>query len=157
MRVRRSEDYYVRVLLQQTKVKDIMTSPVISVKVDVPFSQVEEKFQQHGIRHLPIVGDNNVLLGLITQRDLYRVLSPKKQEDGQTFYDREALDEIILARVMNDRPVSVQPEDSVGQAVLLMVKGKYGCLPVVEKNGQLCGIITQMDILKVSAEILQGG
>lgn len=154
-RPKRPEDYYIRVLLQKVPVKEIMTSPVFSIHVDAPFSKVEEMFREQGIRHLPVVDERNVLVGLITQRDLYRMVSPRKLEDGGWYYDKEMLDDIILSRVMIDRPAVIHPEDSVGQALLMMVKGKYGCLPVVNEHQKLCGIITQVDILKTAAEILE--
>ena len=156
MRTKRSEDYYIKILLEQTKVKDIMTTSVIKLREDVPFSQVEEKLRAHGIRHLPIVDDKNFVVGIITQRDLYRIISPRRLDDGGWYYDKEMLNEIILARVMTLCPKVVRPEDSVGQALLLMVKGKIGCLPVVDGQQKLCGIITQVDLLKAAAEILQG-
>ena len=153
-RIKRAEDYYIKVLLQKVKVQEIMTTPVFSVRVDSPFSKVEQMFREHRIRHLPVVDDKNNLSGLITQRDLYRIISPRKLEDGTWYYDKEMLDEVILGQVMNSSPSVCHPEDSVGQAAVTMVLGKYGCLPVVGKDGKLCGIITQMDILKVASEIL---
>ena len=86
---------------------------------------------------------------------LYRIISPRSLDDGGWYYDRDMLNDIILARVMTTRPKVVHPEDSVGEALVVMVKGKFGCLPVVDKDQKLCGIITQLDILRTAAEILQ--
>ena len=62
-------------LLNNVLVKEIMASPVVTISVQEDFSEVEELFLNKRIRHLPVV-DHNRLVGIITQRDLYRVISP---------------------------------------------------------------------------------
>jgi len=152
-----SEDYFVKVLLQKAKVSEIMASPVISILADAPFSEVEEKFRFNRIRHLPVVEKDGQLCGIITQRDLYRIVSPRRLEDGGWYYDREMLNQVILRQVMTLEPATISPETSVGEALLKMVNGKYGCLPVTGDKNKLCGIITQLDILKIAAKILKEG
>ncbi len=150
---RRPEDFFIRKLLKDIKIKEIMTRPVISIKVDALFSEVAEKITQKKLRHLPVVDKNNKLVGLITQRDLYKISPPRKLEDGSWYYDKDELNNFILEKVMIPQPFSMKPDDSVGEAVLNMVQLKYGCVPVVFKNNVLCGIITQLDILKLAAQI----
>lgn len=154
MDLKRSENFFIRKVLKETRLKEIMTTPVISIRVDEPFSHVEEKFRTHGIRHLPVVDMENVVVGVITQRDLYRVVAPHHLDDGSWYYDRDMLDDEILEKVMTIRPRTFHPEDSIADALLEMAKTKYGCFPIVDKAGKLCGIITQIDILKIAAQIV---
>ena len=150
-----NESYYIKILLDKVKIDEIMTKKVISIHEDDRFSLVEEKLREFNIRHLPVIDANGKLVGIVTQRDLYRTQSPRHLEDDTWYYDQKSLDSHILKHVMTPDPYALNPEDSVVKAVLLMVERKYGCLPVVKKDRTLCGIITRHDILKITARILK--
>ena len=150
-----SENYYIKILLNKVKINDIMTKKVIFIHENDRFSLVEEKLREFNIRHLPIIDDRGKLVGIVTQRDLYRIQSPRHLEDDTWYYDQKSLDSHILKYVMTKDPSALNPEDPVAKAILLMVQCRYGCLPIVQKDRTLCGIITQHDILKVAARILR--
>ena len=157
MDLKHPEDYYIQVLLNKVKLKEIMVENVITLEVNEPFSLVEEKFRQFGIRHLPIVDDKKKLVGIITQRDLYRTVSPRKDEEGNMIYDKDVLDNYILKHIMTKNPFTLTAENSVAEALLAMVDKKYGVVPIVDKNNFLCGIVTQIDILRLGARIIREG
>ncbi len=154
MAIKYTESYYVRVLLNKVQLKEIMTSPPISVREDAPFSLVAEKIEGNRIRHLPIVDKDNKLVGIMSQRDLYKIQPPHKLEGGEWYYDKEMLDGIILRTVMTPNPFALKPDNTVGQAIIAMVNHKYGCIPVVDDKRTLLGIVTQIDILKMAVAIL---
>ena len=109
----------------------------------------------HRIRHLPVVNRDQKIKGLITQRDLYKTLAPKKEiEDEGMFYLKEDLDKFILQKVMVKEVETLFAEDTLGKAIDIMVKKKYGCLPVIDKRGVLVGILTQTDVLKAIAQFI---
>ena len=143
----------IKVLLKMTRMKDIMSTKLISIHTDAPFREVPRKMLEFRIRHLPVVDKNNKLVGLMTQRDLYKIQPPRRLMDGTDFYDEEALNNILLPHVMIKNPFAMHPDDSIGDALLKMVHDKYGCIPVVDRQGALCGIVTQIDILKLAAQI----
>lgn len=153
--LKQSEDYYVRVLMRKTPVRDVMTAPAVSVPMDAPFSVVEEQFRVHGFRHLPVVDERKMVMGVVSQRDLFRAIPPRSLMDGTFYYDKDMLNQVMLKNVMAQNPVVIDADESIGRAILLMAEGKYGCLPVVDKKRQLCGILTQVDILELAASILQ--
>lgn len=155
MTIKYTESYYVRVLLNKVLLKEIMTSPPIFVREDAPFSDVAEKIENKRIRHVPIVDKDNKLVGLMSQRDLYKIAPPHKLEDGEWFYDKEMLNAVILRAVMTKNPFALKPDNTVGQAVTAMVEHKYGCIPIVDDKRTLLGIVTQIDILKMAVAILK--
>ena len=152
-----AEDYYIRVLLNKIKLQELMSDKVISIKEDEPFSHVAEKLEKHGIRHLPVVDENYKLTGMVTQRDLFRTCSPRRDEDGSLVYDFETLDTYILKEVMTRNPASLTPVHSLADALILMADKKYGAIPLVDKFNSLVGIITQTDIFRLWARILREG
>jgi len=143
-------------LLTQIPLKNIMVKKVISVSLDEHFSAVPHKMKTHNIRHLPVVDDKYKLVGLISQRDLYKTISPKKVEDGRWVYDDAELNQFVIGKVMNPKVKALFPWDSVADAISLMVHQKYGCIPVIKKDGTLYGITTQRDILKLASDLLEG-
>ncbi len=152
-----SENYYIRVLLNKVRLKEVMTSHIHCVNEKDALSRVEEKFRTLGIRHLPVADEGRKLVGLMTQRELFKLQSPRRMIDGSWVYDKETLDGYILKHVMIKDPATLGPETPVAEAVVLMAERKYGCIPIVDGAGVLCGIVTQIDILKLAARILREG
>jgi len=157
IKLKHSEDYFIGTLLKKIKIKEIMAKPAISIRLDEPFSIVPKKMKEYKIRHLPVVDKSSKVVGIITQRDLFRIHPPRRLEDGSLYYDDESLNSIILANVMTEEPFCMKPEDCIGDALLKMAKKKYGCIPIVDQGKKLCGVITQIDLLKIAAQIYQEG
>ena len=161
------EDYYIRVLFEKVKVKEIMVTKVIKLYEDDELSRAEEIFVTQGVSYLPVVTHNDELVGLLTQKYLYKTLSPRKIDreeidyapdiivDGQSFYDKDSLDSIILKNIMHKDPFTLSPEDSAGRAIVEMVKQNIGCICIIRDNRKLCGIVTYKDFGRLAAEILK--
>lgn len=134
-------------VLQTVQAQDVMTKHVITVKVNEDFSAVSEKMSLHDIRHLPVVDDGGHLVGLITQRDLYKIHSPRRLEDGSWFYDKDSLNGFLLSKVMLRDVITVKRETPLVNIVQLMIQRKIGCLLVVDNDNIPQGIVTRDDIL----------
>lgn len=137
-------------MLRSTPIRDVMVTNPITIYVRDRFSRVEEKMRIHHIRHLPVLDDQQVLVGLITQRDLFRAVSPRETDSGYV-YDKTQLDSFILSHFMTREPFTLHSDDSVMECVEAMVTKKYGCIPIVDNERRLVGIVTQVDILRFVA------
>ena len=146
-------DKSAKTLLKQTKLKDIMSKKVISIKVNALFSEIPKKLRTAGIRHLPVIDDSGKFVGLMTERELYKIHSPRKLMDGTWYYDEEMLNDIILKHVMIKDVFCLGPESSMGEALVYMANHKSGCIPIVDENHLLKGIITQYDFIKKAAQL----
>ena len=135
-------------MLKDVPLKEFMVTKVISVQSDEPFSYVEEKLRVNKIRHLPVVDEYNKLVGIITERDLYHAISPRRTQEGDDYYDESQLDSFILKEHMTPNPIALRSNSTFSEAVKIMATLKYGCIPIVSRDGILVGIITQIDILK---------
>jgi len=149
------EDFHIRALFKKVKIQEVMTTPVISVHVEAPFGDVVKLSQGRHIRHMPVVNSQMEVVGLVTQRDLYKIQPPHKNEDGRWVYDFDMLDGIILKAVMTPNPFTLSQDRPLAEAVLPMVRHKYGCVPIVDHQKKLCGIITSYDMLKIASDILE--
>jgi len=129
--------------------KEIMTKNPVTLNIDEPFCRVAQIFQEKDIRHLPIVNSEGVILGIISQRDLNRIASPKKSPDGAYLYDPEELAKYILKQHVIQKVTTLSPDDTLEKAVELMASKKLGCVPVVTSEGKVTGIATITDVLSL--------
>ncbi len=138
----------IKQFLLDTKLREIMISPVITVKENDDFALVQEKIALYDVRHLPVVNEAGSIVGLITQRDLYQIHSPRRLEDGGWYYDKEALSQFLLSKVMHPKPFMMKPDNSLREAIEATVRFKFGCIPIVDDYKHPCGILTRDTILK---------
>ncbi|MCM8775293.1 MAG: CBS domain-containing protein [Candidatus Omnitrophica bacterium] len=134
-------------MFRNVRLREIMASPAVTVNIQDSFKKVEEKFRMKGIRHLPVLDDAGRIVGLVTQRDLFRIAPPHPTEDGYVF-DTTFLNGFILKYVMTRDPMTLGPDDSLAKAVEIMARNKYGCIPIVDSEKKILGIVTETDVLK---------
>ena len=133
-------------------VEERMTREVVTLTENASLRDALALLQRHRIRHIPVV-NGQILVGIITDRDIKRatpsLLSGASQED----YDR-VLAGTHVVQVMTRDPFSVTPSTSLKDATKLLAERKYGALPVVE-GGRLVGILTNTDLLRAFYESLE--
>ncbi|MDN5294773.1 MAG: hypothetical protein PWP01_283 [Methanosarcinales archaeon] len=123
------------------RVKDIMTREVVVADVGTRLPEVGRLLIEHDIGSVVVVEDDKPV-GIVTDRDLARkVVANNKKPD-----------ELTLREVMTAPLITIHPDATVLEAIDNMLKEKVRKLPVVE-DGRLVGIITERDVLSVSAEI----
>jgi CBS domain-containing protein len=125
------------------KVGDFMTRELVTVRETDDLALADSILRLGGIRHLPVVREGR-LSGLLTQRDLLRA--------GATGSAARA----VLARdVMVSRLTTVTPDSSLAEAAQIMLRHKFGCLPVCDGDGTLVGMVTESDFVRFAAGVLQ--
>lgn len=134
-------------------IQEMMESEVITICEDAFLPEAVEKMQSHDIRHLPVTDKQGHLTGLFTQRDLFRVL-PSRLEESDPI-DTEPLKEYTIKDLMRQIPEVLSPKDPISKAVSLMWDKKYGCVPIVDHDRKVIGIITAIDILHFAVHFLK--
>ena len=145
----------LRQVINSVEIKVFMIFPPVILNHNEDFHKVETILREKKIKHLPIVNDDEQLVGLITLSDLYRTCSPRRRfEDGSFFYDKSQLDSFILKNVMTKNPFTLKEKNTLKDALDVMVRGGFGCIPVVDDNRNIKGIVTQTDIIRIVTVIL---
>ena len=129
-----------------TSVDSIMTRRVVTVEMDDTLLIIRGIFKHLTIHHLLVV-ENKKLVGVISDRDLLRALSPFLGTHSETMHDRDTLDR-KAHQIMSRNPVVVFPETEIKAAANLLFERNISCLPVVSHEGAVVGIVTRQDILK---------
>ena len=153
-------------LLKKIRVKDIMATNVVTVSEEDPLSAAIDKFIVHGISYVCIKDDDGRLVGLVSQKYIYKTKSPFKIVDGQNIYDKniiidgdsyfdkDQIDAIPLRTMMKRDPFTLEPDDKVSKAIMNMAVKNIGCIPVVDAFKKPVGIITNQDIVNMVAVLL---
>ena len=130
-------------------VRYFMTPEVITLSPEQRCLEALHYLRRHRIRRAPVL-QNNQLIGMISEQDLYRVLP---QSLWQASREEEAGINLSVRDIMTTRVHVLNPNDHLETAALMMLKHKVGVMPVV-KDGQIRGIITESDIFKAIWSIL---
>lgn len=130
--------------IDELTVSDLMTTALITAKPDETISDATFDMKMADIRHLPVVGDRNRLVGIVSDRDLLRAL-------GSGGSRPRTMKSIMTRRV---RTISV--DAPAAEAVKILIDSKIGCLPVEGEDGQLVGLITETDFLRIAERVLSG-
>jgi CBS domain-containing protein len=132
-------------------VADVMTREVVVLREEDNLAEVAADMDHFRFRHLPVV-DGRTLVGIISQRDLLRfTVSLLERPPVAADKDRHLKEQTFVAKVMTREPETVLPETPLKVAASKLVKGRFNCLPVVNAQNELVGIITNHDLLEVLA------
>lgn len=134
-------------------VKDLMHTAVLTIAPDAGLDRALVIMNAKRIRHLPVV-ENNKMVGLISNRDLH--LSMVEQTGPQNAPKGMYLPALTKIRaVMKKDVLTLKPENTVFEAARLMSDKKIGCLPVINADGSLAGILTETDLLQLLVKLIQ--
>ena len=137
--------------LMQLKVKDVMTTDLITVNKNDVMSTVEKLLIQHNFNHIPIVDDQNNLLGILTKNDVQLLKDWGTNLNLKTSI--KANEQILNSHTASDRMnrilVKVSPDDTLETCADIFKENLFHALPVTE-NKKLVGIITTYDLLNVA-------
>ncbi len=131
-------------------VRNFMTSDVVSLSPDQTCHEALQELRRCKVRRAPVVL-NNKLVGIVSERDLLRVL-PGTCAQASTTAGEAGMD-LPVRDIMRTAVITLSPSDHLKQAASIMLKHQIGGVPVVQ-GGQLKGIITESDIFKAFYGIL---
>lgn len=129
------------------KINAIMSKGPVTVNIDDPLSRVKDLFEENSFHHLLVV-EKGVLLGVISDRDLLKALSPRIDTVSATSHDLACLN-MKAHQIMTRKPISVNKNLAVKEAVKIFNQHNISCIPVVDKDQKPVGIVSWRDIMKV--------
>jgi acetoin utilization protein AcuB len=139
---------------EEMYVKEYMHTDVITVTKDTLLGDAQKIMSEHNIHRLPVVEEHK-LIGLVTQ-DRIRETTKHPGLHVDTLQFLRCLSIMRVEDVMVTDVITVTPDMTVEEAMVIGQKHRVGTLPVVE-NGKLVGIVTTTDLYKLAAQILGFG
>lgn len=127
-------------------IKNIMTENLVTVEMDDTLATVKDIFDNLKFHHLLVV-ESGRLVGVVSDRDLLKALSPNIGTMSETFNDLATLNKRVHL-IMTRKPMTLHPEAPVGDAVRLFIGNRVSCIPIVDNEFRPLGIVSWRDILK---------
>ncbi|KAL7528920.1 hypothetical protein ACHAXR_004062 [Thalassiosira sp. AJA248-18] len=145
----------------QLTVGDFMQSPVLSAKPSMTETQVEDLFVRYDVRALPVVDDENQVIGLVSYKEVaaakMRLINKQEKrlrqvekaaEQGKPLPEARPL-ESALKGWMKQHVQTVQASLTMAEVEQILLETDVGCIPVVADNtNSLIGMVTRTDLLR---------
>ncbi len=125
-------------------VSAIMTHRPVTVSPETGLDEALRLMADEDVRHLPIMGEGG-LLGVLSERDLLAEAGWLPRPEGEAPSDADGPRNVV--DVMHADPTTVMPEDTLVTACVSFQVDRIGCLPVMDGNNALVGLITESDVL----------
>ena len=116
--------------------KDVMSKRVATVSAEANIKEVIRLLVENKVTGLPVVSENGDLLGIVTEKDILRML----------LYDRD-VKEKTAADLMTTEIISFDEDDDLMKIFKSLVEGEFRRVPILSE-GKLAGIISRADIIK---------
>jgi len=142
-------------LARKIPVNDVMTEEVITVKKDADMHEVARLLSENKISGLPVVDNENLVLGIVTEADVFYMAGMKREH---TFKDilRHILGEPVPRRenkdkvedIMTSPAITTKPDTDIREVASVLDERRIKRLPVVDNENRLIGIISRADIVR---------
>ncbi|MFF4388352.1 CBS domain-containing protein [Streptomyces sp. NPDC001552] len=140
--------------MKRIKVADLMTDEVVSVAPVTAFKDVAKLLAQYDISGVPVLDDEDRVVGVVSQTDLLAHTAGPHSEDlrAEGLHSSQGngsgTGPPTAGDVMSAPAVTVHAEDTVADAARLMTRRSIERLPVVDVEDRLVGIVTRRDLLR---------
>jgi len=134
-------------------VADVMSKEVVTVGPEHSLMEALQMMRRFHCRRLPVVLEGQ-LIGIVAEGDIKRAEPSMLSSSEQEFND--VMELTVVSQIMIRDPLTVDAAAPLVKAVRTLHETKFGALPVL-RDGQLAGIITDNDVLRVFLEVLGGG
>jgi acetoin utilization protein AcuB len=141
--------------MRMTDVKTFMSGAPVAIEPGASVVAALDLMIEHGFRHLPVVDGSRCVVGVVAFSDLRAELPvPLSLSTPLSSADHEALRDTTVAEIMAEAPATARDETALSVAVQALVDHRISCLPVVDEDGRLTGIITETDCLQALVTVL---
>jgi len=137
-------------------VRDRMSSPAVTTTPDTVFRDALKLMRKHHIRRVPVVDEDDRLVGIVCERDL--VYASPARAGSLSVWELNRLQATAKIReIMTQDVMTTTPDTPIEDVARLMIDNKVGGLPVVDEEGHVIGVITETDVFKAFVEMFAGG
>jgi acetoin utilization protein AcuB len=128
----------------KVRVVDVMTEAPLTVTPSQSAGDARQLMSERGFRQLPVV-EGSKLVGIVSDRDIRLCVGGEFGIDPEA---REAALRTPVAALMTREIITLSPQDSLEQALQILIDARVGGIPVVDPSAGLLGIVTYVDLLR---------
>ena len=138
----KSYKYYFELqhLLENVKAKDVMKTPIVTIKSSFSIEEALDYFRMHLKSELPVV-DDDILLGMLTNKEALKIEEEQRSKVN--------VKDIMMPK---NNLIIFSPDTKMDNALMQMVKKRQGKVFICDKQDRLLGIISKTDVLAIASE-----
>lgn len=135
---------------KNTPISNVMTKKLVVADLHTKFADIMTLFLDYRIYHLPVVFDNK-LLGILSLTDALKFF---KAEANNITKDEHLNELFDIEKIMTHNPETLKEDATIKDAAEILSSVKFRALPVVNDKGEIKGIISNKDLVKILNKVL---
>ncbi|MGI2259016.1 CBS domain-containing protein [Shewanella sp. GXUN23E] len=133
------------------QIHEIMTCNPVCLHQNATVHDAHALMKQ--VKHLPIIDDNGRLVGVLSHKKIVSTVIHLLNSYGPGVLERK--EKFIPVHQVMDPPITRKPEDLAAEVIHFFLENRLSCMPVVDEQMQVKGILTASDFLKLCHELMQ--
>jgi len=135
-------------------VSERMSKDLITAQPDMKIADARNLMLEKKIRHLPVVDEKGLLLGMVSDRDVRSSMPSTLLKKPDYEITLGKIMNFPIADIMSKDPIKIYLYYTIQDVLLIMRKHKVGALPVVDEDGYLQGILSTRDLLAAFVDVM---
>ncbi len=115
-------------------IAEYMTTDPKTISPEAYIPEAKDLMVNYKFRHLPVVDDSGILVGIVTDRDIRSAYPSTVAKGDELAVSQSKVNATTLAEIMITDCVYIHPFDTIDDTLLVFDKLRVGALPVVDKN-----------------------
>jgi CBS domain-containing membrane protein len=136
-----------------TTVAELMTADPLCVFRIASLKDAHDLMRQKNVRHIPVIEANGELVGMLTQKIMITKVMGLMAQYGATALERKEK-QLLVSELMATDFATVTANQSLAEVAEFFVTNRHGCLPVIDENNKITGILTSSDFVRLAARLL---
>ncbi len=131
----------------QQPVSTIMSTDLKTVHPNDNIALVDELFKKNRIHHLPVIGEDDEIVGIISKSDFLYLIRGFTQNEVDRFREAAMRRAFKVHEIMADHVETILENEPIKKAVSVLAENRFRALPVINRTGKLVGIVTTHDLI----------
>ncbi|QYJ85487.1 CBS domain-containing protein [Shewanella mesophila] len=137
------------------KVSDIMTTEPVCISDQATAKDAHLLMQNRGVRHLPVISEESGdLVGILTHKKMISTVVHMLTHYGSEALDRKER-KTLVKEIMESEFQKLTLDEPLAVVIDYFIDNKLGCLPVIDEQHKITGIVTSSDFVKLCARLLK--
>lgn len=134
-------------------VSDLMTHNPYCVKQHNSLQDAHNLMREKNIRHIPVIDDDGSLVGMLTQKVMISEVMRILAKYGPQALERKEK-QIVVREIMATDIATITKIQPLSEVAQFFVDNRHGCIPVIDDEQKLQGILTSSDFVRLAADLL---
>ena len=136
----------------QAPVSTIMSTDLKIAGPDDPVAVLDELFKKHRIHHVPVTDEEGAVVGIVSKSEFLYLLRGFTVHEMDRFREEAKLRAFKVKEIMVKQVETIGEDEPIKKAVELLAQNRFRCLPVINADKKIVGIVTTHDIIDLVNE-----